>query len=390
MRLRTGNSVSLIGLASVILALTVLPLHAQSWEEGFPVRITYQELEGEGYGCADVTLFATIPVGTPLIARERAVENALDVLHSIWNIESIHEDVRGLLGPVVPMDVQYSVSEIAGTDFIVALVDAFEMVEDAGFSRFQVNTPISATERVSIPRGASVALYPDPPRFFAWIIGEGWSEDVSGREKWVIASLVNCSAAVLSFRSEYGRFPNSFAELRETGHLLIEPLNPYTGEPVREVSGVSPGDISYEYVSSQSVVLLTYVQVGSRVDVVRREISVSSSGAYDLLYRQTAGLSESDRTVARYVFQISQILNEYYSEYRDLPYRVPQCEAEAFAYVSFMNPYTHEDAHQADSLADIEPGDYTFHRVSSTSYFLVGYGGSGEAIISVSKDFRVQ
>jgi len=367
--------------------LLALPSFAQGWEGGFPVRITYQELDGMDYGNATVTLTMTVPAGTPLIARETALGSALSALRDLWNIESVHEEVRGFLGPVVPMDIQRSVASINGSGFILTLMDSFDTVSDAGFSRFQIDTLVTFSESLSIPRQTVSLAYPDAPRFSAWVIGGGWPESDSGHENWVMAALINYSASVLSFRSEYGRFPSSFVELREMNHLLIEPLNPYTGQPVIEVNDVSPGDITYQYIDNSRVILLSYIELGGQVDVIRREISVSASGAYDLLYRQTAGFAETDKRVARYVFQIAQILNEYYYQNGDLPYGVPQCEAGGFAYVSFLNPYTSTDAQQADSLANIQPGDYTYHRVSPSSYFLGGYGGSGQIILAMSEDF---
>jgi hypothetical protein len=364
-------------------------LSAQTWEEGFPVEVSFQELEGADSDLASVTLSMLITSGTPLIARDAAMDSALSALHDLWNVESIHEDIRGFLDPAVPVDVQAAVSRVNGSDFVTAIVDAFSTIENDGFSRFQADTSVRATERIEV-EGRSVPLneeYPDPPRFYAWVVGgENPSGDMA-HDRWVIASLVNYSASILSFRSETGRFPSSFAELRETNHLLIEPLNPYNGQPVEEVMDPSPGDITYQVSGGNTVLLLAYIEISGQINVIRREISVPSGASYDLLYRHTAGMSESDKKVARYVFQIAQILNEYYYENQDLPYNIPQCEAEGFGYVSFPNPYTYGDAQQADSLADIQPGDYTYHRISESAYFLVGYGGASQAILSISKDF---
>jgi len=382
------NIVRILSLAALTITILTFPIAAQDFERGFPVRISYQELDGDGYGEATITLTMTLPADTPLLARETAVSNALSVLHDIWSTESVTQDIPGFMGPVVPMDVQHNVAKISGTEFIIALMDAFETVADAGFSRFQVDTLVTATERVEVPRQRSVTqVYPDAPRYFAWIIGEGWPVGDVSLENWVLAAMVNYSAMLLSYRSEYGRFPTSIAALRESPHFTIHPVNPYTSDPIAGVDSPSPGDITFEYIDSNSVVLMTYIRAGVQIDVVRREISVPPSSAYDLLYRQTAGLSENDKQVARYVFQISLVLNEYFNEHGDLPYSVPQCEAEGFAYVSFPNPYTSHDAQQADSLANIQPGDYIYHRISDTAYYLVGYGGSGERVLSVSRDF---
>ncbi len=380
----------LSGLMLLVLILATFPVFAQDWDQGYAIRVTYQELEGGDYGSAEVTLSMTIPTGTPLISREIIVDNAFAALQDLWAVESVYEEMRGFLGPIVPIDIQESVSDITGSDFLTSIIDAFDLVEDAGYSRFQSDTIVSATEFIAVPQPASASVYPDPPRYAAWVIGEDWTDEELDNEKWVLAALINYSACVLSFRSEIGRFPNSFAELRETNHLLIEPLNPYTGIPVLEVETVNPGNISYEYIDNNHVVLMAFIDVGNHVDAVTRMINIPSDEAWDLLYRETAGAVETDKQVARYVFQIAQILNEYYYEHIDLPYSVPQLESEGFAYVSFINPYTFADVQQADSLGQIMTGDYTYHRISGTSYFLVGYGGMGQLVLSISKDFTTQ
>ncbi|MCK4720637.1 hypothetical protein KAU08_08255 [bacterium] len=384
--------ISIIFTCAAIFCFTAqVPGLSQDWEEGFPVRITYQELGGEDSGYADATLLMSLSAGTPLLGRETAINSALSALHDIWKFESVHENVRGFLGPVVPLDVQHAVSEIKGADFILGIIAAFDMVGDAGFSRFQVDTPVRSTERVPTrlstdPRFFS---YPDAPRYFAWVIGGEWAGGEMGHENWVIAALINYSASILSFRSENGRFPVSFAELLETNHVLIEPLNPYTSEPIRNVTTPTPGDIKYEYFDTNRVMLYAYIEVAGTIDVIRREINVASNGDYDLLYRQTAGLSEDDKQVARYTFQIAQILNEYYFQNLDLPFNVPQCEAEGFAYISFPNPFRGQDVQQSDTLAGMPSGNYTYHRISNAEYYLVGYGGSGEPVLRISEVFPV-
>jgi len=379
--------VRIVGIAALVLVFMSVPSLVKGWEGGFTVYVSYQELTGEQAGLADVTLVMIIPMGTPLLAREAAISSGLAALRDIWNLESVHEEVTGFIGPQIPMDVQRVVAKIDGSHFISAIIDSFVTVENAGFPRFQEDTSIVSTERLPAGEARRREEYPNAPRFFEWVVGGIKLQGPTRHENWVIASLINYSAALLSFRSEFGRFPSSFAELRETGHLFIEPLNPYTGEKVRVVNEASAGDITYQLIDNNRAVLLTYIKGPAKVEVVRREINLYYSGAFDLLYRQTAGLSEEDKQVARYVFQISQILNEYYAQHHDLPYSVPQCETEGFAYVSFPNPYAGRDALQADSLATILPGDYVYHRVSKNAYFLAGYGIEGRPVLSISKDF---
>jgi hypothetical protein len=374
------------------MALTMLagslPAPASEWEGRFTVSVAYQELSGKDEGSADVTLIMVLPAGTPLLGRENAVKSALAGLRDLWSIESVHEEVLGFLGPQIPMDVQRVVAKVEGSGFVMAVIQAFDDVENAGYSRLQSDLAVSATERIQLAPAAAMSArgeYPDAPRQFQWVIGG--TPGSRGDDNWVIASLINYSAAVLSFRSEMGRFPRSFAELKESGHVFIEPLNPYTGEPVREVADNSPGNFTYQFIDDNRVVLYTFIKFGDTVDVVRREINLYPTESFDLLYRTEAGLSDDEKTVARYVFQISMILNEYFTERGELPYSIPQCEAEGFAYVSLPNPYTGRDAQQADSLAAPTPGDFAYHRISSTAYFLVGYGEGGRTILSISRAF---
>ena len=385
------KKISFFTAALVFLGLLVVGPHASAdtWDGGINVWIVYQEMGGVDSGHASVVLTANIPRGTPLLARETVLESALRALRDIWKAESVHEDVRGFLGPDIPMDIQRAVTDLRGAPFIIALMDAFDQVGDAGFSRFQSDVSVSASERIPLMMPAAMMVaYPDAPRSYEWVAGGGPLAENNNHETWVIASLVNYSAAVLGFRSEFGRFPTSLAELREGGHLLIEPLNPYTNFLVQGVDSASPGNVSYEYINPNTVVIRTYITIDGEIEVVRRQIDLyPTAGSFNLLYRETAGLSDNDKQVARYVFQISQILNEYYYQYNDLPYRVPQCEAEGFAYVSFHNPYTGRDAMQADSLVANIPGDYRYNRLSSTEYFLVGYGEGGGLILGVGKNF---
>jgi hypothetical protein len=379
------------GICTVVLTFLAgtLPAPAREWEGRFTVSVAYRELSGSDAGFADVTLVMVLPAGTPLLGREGAVKSALAALKDIWNVESVHEEVLGFLGPQIPVDIQDVVAEVDGSGFVMAVIQAFDDVENTGYSRLQSDLAISATERIQITSHVSssaLSEYPDAPRQFQWVIGG--APGSRGDDNWVIASLINYSAAVLSYRSEMGRFPHSFAELRESGHVFIEPLNPYTGEPVREVTDNSPGNLTYQFIDDNRVVLYTFTKLGDKVEVARREINMYQWESFDLLYRTEAGLSDDEKTVARYVFQISMILNEYFAKRKELPYSIPQCESEGFAYVSFPNPYSGRDAQQADSLAAPTPGDFAYHRISSTAYFLVGYGEGGRTILSISQAFE--
>jgi hypothetical protein len=394
MRFLAQNTSKLAGLVVLVLLLAGTPLVAQDWQDSFSVWVTYEELTGQDSGFGQIVFTLNIPMGTPLLAREAVINSALRALKEIWDVQSVHEEIRGFLGPEIPDDIREAVSQVNGTSLILAITDAFNTVEDAGYSRFQGDVSISTTEKIALPLAPRTSMlrtqYPDAPRYYEWIVGGGSLGEEANSETWIIASLVNFSAAILSFRSEFGRFPTSLAELNERGHLLISPINPYTNLPVQQVNHAVPGDITYQYVDQDKVELNTYILVNDQIDVVNREINLNSSvGSFDLLYRETTGLTENEKKVARYIFQISQILNEYYYKSGDLPYSIPQCESEGFAYVSFTNPYMGRDAAQAMSLAAIQPGDYRYNRVSGSEYFLAGYGEGGRQILTVGKNFAI-
>ncbi|HDS29940.1 MAG TPA: hypothetical protein ENN67_02730, partial [Firmicutes bacterium] len=118
---------------------------------GFDIWVTVEELTGQESGYASVKLTLDIPAGTPLLARESAIDSAMAALRDIWNVRSFHQDVRGFLGSEIPYDIQQSVSTISGTSFILAITDAFNAVEDAGYSRFQCDVSISIAEKITLP-----------------------------------------------------------------------------------------------------------------------------------------------------------------------------------------------------------------------------------------------
>ena len=266
---------------------------------GFDIWVTVEELTGQESGYASVKLTLDIPAGTPLLARESAIDSAMAALRDIWNVRSFHQDVRGFLGSEIPYDIQQSVSTISGTSFILAITDAFNAVEDAGYSRFQCDVSISIAEKITLPYPSTTPTartpYPDAPRNFQWIVSGPSAMNPRNSETWVIASLVNFSASVLSFRSEFGRFPSSLAELDERGHLLIEPINPYTNIPVQQANTAVPGDINYEYIDANTVSLITYIVVNGQLDVVIATFTINDErreqwNFSDAYYQDEVGL----------------------------------------------------------------------------------------------------
>ncbi|HEX9745964.1 MAG TPA: hypothetical protein VGB30_11115 [bacterium] len=375
---------AIMAFAVTVMALSPVALaQSYTWTDGFSVEVSYRELTGADAGQAEVTFKMLIPAGTPLIARQGAINSALYSLRDIWEGDDMHNNVLDRLDANIPLNIQRNIQIVDGVEFLEAIMDSFESVEESGYSRFQQDMGVTATERVYISPTGSLREYGDAPLSGSWVIPTDSVLDDQISERLVMANLINYTAAVLSFRSEFRRFPASLAELRETRHQLVEPTNPYSGTPVREVPTPSPGNITYTIINTNRVVLVTYIQVGpttADTNVITREIN--SSGSFDYLYRMTANMNDTDRMVSRYVFQAAQILNEYYYKYLTLPYSVPQMEAEGFAFVHFDNPYGRGDARQSSNLMSIMAGEFTYHRISDNAYYIVGYGSNGSPVFS--------
>ena len=362
---------------------------AKDLDEMISFSLSYELPETEGSGDAIISLAVYIDAGFPLSGKYFAVEQLLLVFKQIWGEEETHENVVvNLYSQQIPAELQTTVRSFNGTEMLLMIFDSFGDVEDRGLLYF--NEPVDLIYAETVPYYPDIQLseFAQPTAMMNKGLVNFVLDTDSGEkesERITNGNLVNISASVLSYRSEYLVFPLDLGELEVTGHLLINPFNPYSGLPVRSITddlSIRPGDIRYEYSGPDQVSVLSYLADGSSL---RRGINLYSGNDFDKLFRLTDGLSDEDRQVALYVFQLSHVVNEYYHEYNSIPDKVPQIESKQFASVSFINPFTGEPVKQLVNLLDKSEGDYFYYKTGEDQYTLTGYGRNLEEIIKIQR-----
>jgi hypothetical protein len=351
--------------------------------------LDYELPPGEGLGDAIISLAVHIDEGFPLSGKRYAVEQLLVIYKQIWEEGEEHDNaLRSLFTQQIPLEVQPTLRSFDGTELLLMIIDAFSAVEDKGLLYF--DKPADLVYAESLP------YYPDLPLeqmadsiamvnrgSIDFVLGTIYDDEEC---KLIIkGNLINISAAILSYRSEYLVFPLDLGELEVSGHLLVNIFNPYTGLPVKNIIddlSVRPGDIRYEYSGPDQAGVLSYLADGS---VERRAIDLYSGDDFDMLYRLTAELGAEDRHVCIYIFQLSHVINEYYHAYGILPDKVPQIESKLFASVSFMNPFTREPVKQVLNPLEKSRGDYFYYKAADDQYILIGYGKDLQEAIKIHR-----
>ncbi len=376
-------SIIIIAIFCFIIAL---PSYSQDYDDMIEFSLEYELPRGEGPGDAIISLAVHIDEGYPLSGKRFATEQLLIIYKQLWAEEPGHEDaLQSLFEEQIPPELKETLKSFDGAELLLMMVDAFEKVEDAGMLYFDEPVDIVYAETLPYYPGQNSRQTADASgaaqqKGMVNFVLDTLSDEDEARTV-INGNLINISAAILSYRSEYLVFPLDLGELEARGHLLVNLTNPYSGLPVRNIAddvSIRPGDIRYDYSGPDRVGVMSYLADGSNV---RRAINLYSSGEFDQLYKMTPWKDELDRRVCIYVFQLSHIINEYYHTYGILPDKVPQIESKMFASVGFLNPFTNEPVKQVVSPLDKTEGDYFYYKTSDSQYVLIGYGkGLAEAI----------
>lgn len=369
---------------------TIIPrTEAKDLDEMISFSLSYELPDINGSGDAIISLAVHIEEGFPLSGKHFAIEQLLLVFKQLWGEEEIHENVvANLYSQQIPTELQATARSFNGTELILLIFESFGDVEDKGLLYFDGAVDLVYAETIPYYPDIQLTEFAEPMAMMKKGLVNfvlDMESDKKCSERVVNGNLVNISAAVLSYRSEYLVFPLDLGELEVTGHLLINPFNPYNGLPVRSITddlSIRPGDIRYEYSGPDQVSVMSYLADGSSL---RRGINLYSGNDFDRLFRLTDGLSEEDRQVAMYVFQLSHVIDEYYYEYNSIPDKVPQIESKQFASVSFINPFTYEPVKQLVNLLDKSEGDYFYYKTGENQYTLTGYGHNLEEIIKIQR-----
>jgi hypothetical protein len=362
---------------------------AQDLDELITFSLNYKLPANSGPGDCIISVAIHIDKGFPLNGKRFVIDQLLQIYRELWGEEGKHSDVTvSLLPENIPPEIKPALASFDGSELVMLVFETFSSIENKGILYF--DKPVDIIYAESLP------FYPDVPvENLAKFRGnghEGTVEFVLDKiyneeecKRIINGNLINISTAILSYRSEFLTFPLDLSELEVTGHLLVNLINPYSGLPVRSVSddlSMRPGDIRYNYSGPDHVSIVSFLADGS---TVKRDINVSSNPDFNLLLQKTHGLSENDRRVCIYTFQLSHIINEYYYANKTLPEKVPQIESNLFASVSFLNPFTMEPVKQIVNPLEKSEGDYFYYKTANDQYLLVGYGENLNEILNIQR-----
>ncbi len=374
----------------LLLSITATQVTAQEPDDLITFTLSYDLPEETSSGDCIVSVAIHIDKGFPLSGKRFAVEQLLIIYRELWGEEDGHTDVTQSVVPSkIPQQINTVLGSFDGAELVMMLFDAFNSVEDQGVLYFD--------EPVDLVYAETLPFYPDiPMEMLNKELGNGQGGKVEfvldkiyddeDSKRIINGNLVNISAAILSYRSEHLVFPLDLGEVEITGHLLVNLFNPYSGLPVRSISddlSVRPGDVRYDYYGPDKVSIVSFLADGTPV---KRDISLYSSSEFNTLFKKTTGLSEEDRRVCIYTFQLAHIINEFYHSEGYLPDKVPQIESKLFATVSFLNPYTREPVKQIMNPLEKREGDYFYYKTGESQYLLVGYGYNLHEVMKIQRD----
>lgn len=192
----------------------------------------------------------------------------------------------------------------------------------------------------------------------------------------------NLIASLLSYRSEQGELPRTLDDLIHSGHWLLALRDPVTGLAWEPTNARTPGSLHYERTAPHlGSVMLT--QLSGRIQrlsvetpPIREQVSATGllgEGSFDPEAQQAR----------RTAFQIAKLLELFYYEHGYLPSTVAQLELQGFAVVGYPNPYLGRPTRAVPGLAEANPGDFFYYRLSPTEFLLVGFGLEGERLITI-------
>jgi len=362
---------------------------AQDLDELMTFSLNYKLPADSSSGDCIVSVAIHFDKGFPLNGKRFAIDQLLQIYRELWGEKAEHTDVtKSLIPENIPAEIRPILGSFDGSELVMMVFDAFSSIENKGILYF--DKPVDLIYAESIP------FYPDIPlKSLNKNAGNGQQGTVEfvldkiyndeECKRIINGNLINISAAILSYRSEFLTFPLDLSELEVTGHLLVNLFNPYTGLPVRSITddlSIRPGDISYNYSGPSHASIVSYLADGS---TVKRDINLSSAPDFNLLLKETQGLSESDRRVCIYTFQLSHIIDEYYYANSTLPEKVPQIESNLFASVSFLNPFTMEPVKQIANPLEKCQGDYFYYKTANNQYLLIGYSEKLDEILNIQR-----
>jgi len=188
--------------------------------------------------------------------------------------------------------------------------------------------------------------------------------------------------AVYTFMVEFGRAPGSLDELRDSGHLNVLMVNPYTdGEVISLTMEDYPdGDLAGNIlIVSQDEDREAHVEAWyirseeSRIYYVRSMVKgiwlYQSEIDYNYFFDNENPRDE--QMVAVYCRQAIDAIDSYVQRNGETPENFLQMYENGDVNVLYINPVTNE---LAESVDDVSAGDFFYEKIGEDGYVLIGWG----------------
>lgn len=198
--------------------------------------------------------------------------------------------------------------------------------------------------------------------------------------------------AIYTFMVEFGRAPNDLDELRNTGHLNVLMVNPYTGGPVislkpkdipdGDIAGnfyVAPRDNGREaHVSSYFYRWVPKVHLRS---MVKRIYLYQSSIDYALFFEND--LPRDEQMTAVYCRQVIDALESFQQKKGYSPQDFVEMYEKGDVNVKYFNPVTNE---LAVNTCELSAGNYFYEKIGPEGFILIGWGRKQPVFFATTDD----
>jgi len=347
---------------------------------------------------AELTIRMTIPQGTPIGELPSIIETLMAFYRDLWSgNDPTLKKIIPSKEKLQPEDIRAGSKAISGADAIIILNRAFREVEEQGLIAFPEDVPIIIRETIPLFEECLLnggGKNPNNQRTTNLDnrIPSYRSKNISDvRQKQLTANSNTIAVSIVSFRSENSRFPADLEELKSSGHLQIKITNPFTKKVLTFHNENGPGTFSYSRPSEEKYILTVFDagnlpirrELITRTDIpLRGVLSVTKPND-----KSNKPFTKQEQTARIYVFQIGQLLNSFYETNKYLPRNISHIEAQGFAYINFINPFTSQPIRPSKRIDKGAPGSYYYILLGEDEYILGGYGEDGRKVIEIHRKF---
>jgi hypothetical protein len=346
---------------------------------------------------AEIVFQITIPSGTSISSLPNVIEKILSFYRGLWT--GSDPIIRKALSPKdIPAiaEIISSSKALNGTNAIMKTIRAFREVEEQGYTAFPAAITVVSKEK--LPLNSDCLLENTSKKSdksasnIEKIISIYSKKNISEiRKQQINANLNNIAVALFSFRSQYSRFPTGLQELVSSGHLLLMPVNPYTGKILTFVNETGPGSIIFTKPSEERYILTGFDDLNlpiKREFLIRPDVPTMGTLARTKPAKEgSKAFTKKEQSVRIYIFQISQLLNSFYETYDYLPRNITHIAAMGYARIYFTNPFTGKPIQPTNSMEKGPAGSYYYLLIGENSYIISGYGEGGREVIEIHRQF---